>query len=203
MPWSADFIKGKGEGQIFLLHGAPGVGKTCTAECVAELTQRPLLSITCGDMGTTPEEVEENLDEFLQLGELWGAILLLDEADIYLEQRDSENLPRNALVSVFLRALEYYKGILFLTTNRVGTFDDAFISRIHVALHYRDLTDADREKIWNNNFERLENEKRPKRIKIPISTKEYATESKEMMEIKWNGREIRNGMFCTLYPSRL
>jgi hypothetical protein len=193
MPWSADFIKGKGEGQIFLLHGAPGVGKTCTAECVAELTQRPLLSITCGDMGTTPEEVEENLDEFLQLGELWGAVLLLDEADIYLEQRDSENLPRNALVSVFLRALEYYKGILFLTTNRVGTFDDAFISRIHVALHYKDLTDSDREKIWNNNFERLENEKRPKRVKIPISTKEYATESRDMMEIKWNGREIRNG----------
>jgi hypothetical protein len=31
VPWSADIVKGKGEGQIFLLHGAPGVGKTCTA----------------------------------------------------------------------------------------------------------------------------------------------------------------------------
>jgi hypothetical protein len=30
-PWSADFIQGKGQGQIILLHGKPGVGKTCTA----------------------------------------------------------------------------------------------------------------------------------------------------------------------------
>jgi SpoVK/Ycf46/Vps4 family AAA+-type ATPase len=120
MPWSADFIKGKGEGQIFLLHGAPGVGKTCTAECVAELTQRPLLSITCGDMGTTPEEVEENLDEFLQLGELWGAILLLDEADIYLEQRDSENLSRNALVWKNIFPFIYTLFIFILINNLIG-----------------------------------------------------------------------------------
>ena len=39
-PWSADFIQSKGEGQIFLLHGPPGVGKTNTAECIAELTSR-------------------------------------------------------------------------------------------------------------------------------------------------------------------
>lgn len=31
----------------------------------------------------------------------------------------------NALVSVFLRVLEYYDGILILTSNRVGTFDEA------------------------------------------------------------------------------
>lgn len=31
LPWSADFVKGKGAGLIFLLHGKPGVGKTCTA----------------------------------------------------------------------------------------------------------------------------------------------------------------------------
>lgn len=29
--WSADFVRGKGNGLIFLLHGKPGVGKTCTA----------------------------------------------------------------------------------------------------------------------------------------------------------------------------
>ena len=34
-PWSADFIQGKGQGQIILLHGKPGVGKTCTAGEVA------------------------------------------------------------------------------------------------------------------------------------------------------------------------
>jgi SpoVK/Ycf46/Vps4 family AAA+-type ATPase len=147
-------------------------------------------------MGVTPPEVEQNLGQFLKLGELWGAIVLLDEADIYLEQRDTENLQRNALVSVFLRALEYYKGILFLTTNRVGSFDEAFISRIHVPLYYKDLTDDDRRQIWENSFERLEGDKtRLKPIEIPNSTSSFAAEG---IDVKWNGREIRNGAFSSI-----
>ena len=49
-----------------------------------------------------------------------GIVVLLDEADVFLEERDVKDLNRNALVSVFLRALEYYDGILILTSNRVG-----------------------------------------------------------------------------------
>ncbi|KAK3320597.1 hypothetical protein B0T19DRAFT_444430 [Cercophora scortea] len=41
--WAADFVKGKGSGLIFLLHGKPGVGKTCTAECISAFTKRPLM----------------------------------------------------------------------------------------------------------------------------------------------------------------
>ena len=78
---SADFVANKGEGQIFLLHGKPGVGKTTTAECVAELTRRPLLSLTCGDLGTEPLKVEETLMKWLKLATSWEAILVLDEAD--------------------------------------------------------------------------------------------------------------------------
>lgn len=117
-PFSADFIQNKGEGQIFLLHGKPGVGKTTTAECVAELTKRPLISLTCGDLGILPEDVETNLEKWLHMATIWDAILLLDEADVYLESRIKQDLQRNSLVSIFLRALEYYEGLLFLTTNR-------------------------------------------------------------------------------------
>ncbi|RYC56990.1 hypothetical protein CHU98_g9218, partial [Xylaria longipes] len=153
--WPSDFVKNKGQGRVFLLHGSPGVGKTCTAECVAELTHRPLLSLTSGDLSTDAEEVEQSLEYFLSLGERFGAIVLLDEADVYLESRRNRDIERNGLVSVFLRALEYYRGVLFLTTNRVQTFDAAFTSRIHVALHYGPLTNTDRERIWSNGFERL------------------------------------------------
>ena len=120
-PWPSDFVKNKGEGRIFLLHGSPGVGKTCTAECVAELTHRPLLSLTSGDISTSgsTSSVERNLGFFLRLGERYGALVLLDEADVYLEERRARDLYRNGLVSIFLRALEYYRGVLFLTTNRV------------------------------------------------------------------------------------
>ena len=95
----ADLIKGKGEGKIFLLHGPPGTGKTLSAEVVAELTQRPLLSLTCGDLGTTAAEVEKNLTKFMSFGELWGAVVLLDEADIYLQARNLNEVERNSLVS--------------------------------------------------------------------------------------------------------
>jgi hypothetical protein len=68
-------------------------------ECVADLIKRPLLPLTCGDMGVTASEVESNFNLFFELGERWGAVVLMDEADIYLEQRTSENLERNSLVS--------------------------------------------------------------------------------------------------------
>lgn len=197
-PWPNDFVRNKGEGRIFLLHGSPGVGKTCTAECVAELTRRPLLSITSGDL---IPNVERNLAYFLTLGERYGALVLLDEADVYLEARRTRDLKRNALVSVFLRALEYYRGVLFLTTNRVASFDPAFTSRIHVALHYRRLSNTDRARIWANNFDRLERDSVGKVFVCP-SAREYVFERDaeedgeggEVGELRWNGREIRNAL---------
>lgn len=63
-------------------------------------------------------------------GKIWGCVVLLNEADAFLEQRRLTDLEWNALASVFLRVLEYYEGILILTSNRVGTFDEAFRSRI-------------------------------------------------------------------------
>ena len=78
----------------------------------------------------------------------WKAILLIDEADIFMAQRSSEHLQLNALVSVFLRQLEQYDGILFLTTNRLQTFDGAILSRIHTSLKYSELKKEDRKAVW-------------------------------------------------------
>ncbi|KAK7738002.1 hypothetical protein SLS63_002335 [Diaporthe eres] len=197
-PWPNDFVRNKGEGRIFLLHGSPGVGKTCTAECVAELTRRPLLSLTSGDISTSMStwHVEHNLRYFLTLGERYGALVLLDEADVYLEERRSRDLHRNGLVSIFLRALEYYRGVLFLTTNRVESFDPAFTSRIHVALHYQRLGDADRARIWANNFDRLERDSAGK-VYVTPSARELVFDRRNNAEVnarRWNGREIRNAL---------
>ena len=119
----ADLIKGKGEGKIFLLHGPPGTGKTLSAEVVAELTQRPLLSLTCGDLGTTAVEVEKNLTKYMGYGELWGAVVLLDEADIYLQARNLSEVERNSLVSGNWSSISDKLLILiyfsFLTSSRV------------------------------------------------------------------------------------
>jgi ABC-type multidrug transport system ATPase subunit len=83
-----DLVRNKGQGLIILLHGPPGSGKTSTAETIAEYTRRPLYSITCGDIGIEPFEVEKNLLEHTRRADKWGCVLLLDEADVFLVQRD-------------------------------------------------------------------------------------------------------------------
>lgn len=107
-----DLVREKGKGVIVLLHGVPGVGKTATAECVAASQNKPLLPVTCGDLGLKPKEVEATLQTSFQLAQAWDCIMLLDEADIFLAQRTNKDIERNALVSVFLRVLEYYEGVL-------------------------------------------------------------------------------------------
>lgn len=62
---TADVIAGKGEGSIFLLHGPPGVGKTLTAEAIAELLHKPLYTVSMGELGTNPESLESNLQDIL------------------------------------------------------------------------------------------------------------------------------------------
>lgn len=149
----SDLISGKGGGIIFLLHGPPGVGKTLSAEAVADLLERPLYTVSVGELGTDTSELEANLRQVLEVATLWNAVLLLDEADIFLEKRSSNDIERNAMVGIFLRMLEYYQGVLFLTTNRVRDFDPAFNSRISIALHYPDLNQPVRLQIWKNLLE--------------------------------------------------
>ncbi|KAJ3170410.1 hypothetical protein HDU87_008804 [Geranomyces variabilis] len=148
-----DNVAGKSGGSVFLLHGPPGVGKTLTAEAIAELLHRPLHFVTMGELGTNPEEMEKRLGEVLDLCAGWDALVIIDEADVFLEKRTSASgadVARNAIVCVMLRLIEYHHGIPFLTTNRVSSFDPAFESRVTVALKYDELTAAAREKVWRN-----------------------------------------------------
>ncbi|KAI9665897.1 MAG: hypothetical protein M1821_003832 [Bathelium mastoideum] len=183
-----DIIPGKGNGLIMLFHGSPGTGKTLTAESVAEIAEMPLYPITCGDIGTEPEKVEQYLQLVFALGKRWNCVLLLDEADVFLEERTLTDLQRNSLVSIFLRMLEYYEGILILTSNRVGTFDEAFRSRIHIALHYEDLKPRARRQVWSNLLARLE------RTEEGENMDEIRDRLDELANHKLNGREIRNAL---------
>ena len=123
-----DVVQGKGLGLIGLLSGNPGCGKTLTAEAVAEVAKKPLYAVSAGELGTEVEKVDKQLNLILELSHQWSAVLLLDEADVFLQERDTKDVTRNALVSIFLRQLEYFQGILILTTNRIGNCDSAFES---------------------------------------------------------------------------
>ncbi|ESU07861.1 hypothetical protein FGSG_02425 [Fusarium graminearum PH-1] len=105
-------------------------------------------------------------------------------------RRQVTDLKRNSLVAVFLRCIEYYRGILFLTTNRVGQFDDAFISRIHVIIHYEKLSPEGQKKVWEQFFDKLDYDRED--FKVTRRAKDYILEEGAISEMEWNGREIRN-----------
>ncbi|KAF5640605.1 TOB3 (member of AAA-ATPase family) [Fusarium sp. NRRL 52700] len=176
-----DVIKGKGRGIIMLLSGEPGTGKTLTAESVAEIMQRPLYNMSAAELGDVAQEVEQKLDCALELSTRWGAVLLLDECDVFLECRTTSDIRRNKLVSIFLRLLEYFEGVMFLTTNRVSAFDPAFESRIHLTIQYPNLDHTSRLHIWKT-FVNIGNDE------SSLSEDELD----ELAGVELNGRQIKN-----------
>lgn len=178
-----DIIDNKGGGSIFLLAGKPGLGKTLSAETVAETLKRPLYMIGVGELGTDPTELENSLVNVLNTAAAWNAVLLLDECDIFMEARQNMDVHRNAMVGVFLRLLEYYPGIMFLTTNRVANIDEAFFSRISLAIQFPDLDVAKRYSIWQNIISLYGNS---------INIKDIDIDALSRIDI--NGRQIKNSV---------
>ncbi|KAK7420310.1 hypothetical protein QQZ08_010443 [Neonectria magnoliae] len=176
-----DIIDGKGQGLLILLHGGPGTGKTLTAESIAEVQERPLYRVTCGDIGIEPKDVEQYLGDVLEIGKSWGCVVLLDEADVFLEERSFTDQKRNAVISIFLRILEYYDGILILTTNRVGSFDEAFNPSLPP-------TQRGGLKIWQNFMKMLP------RSGQRIDMEDLQMNLHKLALVEINGRQIRNAV---------
>ncbi|OAA78729.1 ATPase, AAA-type, core [Akanthomyces lecanii RCEF 1005] len=183
-----DVVKGKGRGIIMLLSGGPGIGKTLTAEVVAEQMRVPLYTMSAGDLGSSSDDVDENLSKLMSMVSNWNAVLLLDECDVFLEERTAADLERNRIVSIFLRTLEYYEGILFLTTNRIANMDAAFQSRIHLTLEYPNLDAMARHAIWTTFLDRATGDDGSG--KGDIDENALST----LSAIDLNGRQIKNIM---------
>jgi hypothetical protein len=174
-----DIISGKSGGCIMLLHGPPGTGKTLTCEAVAELLHRPLYSITVGELGTTVDSLEHKLQQILEIATSWNSVILIDEADIFLEKRTDNDIQRNAMVGIFLRLLERHQGVMFLTTNRASSLDEAFRSRISIIIPYKELDNMSRILIWDNLLKASNTILKPDEIV-------------QLSQYKINGRQIKN-----------
>ena len=144
----SDVISSKAGGFIIILYGKPGTGKTLTAEAAAEKRKCPLMIVSAAELGYQADQIESKFRNILYVCRAWNAILLIDEAEVYLEARSLGNLQRNAMVSIFLRLLEYHQLIIFLTTNHISRLDTAIKSRVAVAIKYPDLDRKAREEIW-------------------------------------------------------
>lgn len=108
---------------------------------------------------------------------------------------------RAKLSVVFLRVLEYFSGVIILTTNRVGAFDEAFRSRIHVSLYYPKLDKPTTIQIWERSLSRL----RKSSLKLDFSEDEilkfaesHWLENEKKPSRLWNGRQIKNAFQTAL-----
>jgi DNA replication protein DnaC len=149
-----DVVSGKGGGCLLILYGPPGTGKTLTAEAIADELRRPLMVVSAGELGNSAPDIEQNFTSVLNTARLWNAIMLLDEADVFLDSRSRNDHYHNAIVGTFLRLLEYHHQVIFLTTNRIATLDDAVRSRVSVAIEYPDLNRQTRKDVWRKVLEK-------------------------------------------------
>lgn len=141
--------------------------------------------VSVGELGIRPEQLEMNLKRILDIAYTWRAVLLIDEADVFLAQREDNDIGRSALVSIFLRLLEYFEGILFLTTNRGASFDEAFISRVHISIRYDKLEVKTKKAIWKLFIDRV---RLLPDAKVAEMTEENWT---KLANYELNGREVR------------
>ncbi|KAK3390060.1 hypothetical protein B0H63DRAFT_464718 [Podospora didyma] len=186
--YGGDLIAGKGEGLVVLLYGSPGVGKTLTAESVAETVKKPLVALSIGDLAMDEYRLQGRLESEFKRAMSWDAILLLDEADVVLEARSFEDIRRNGIVSVFLRQLEYYRGVLFMTSNRINTMDVAFQSRIQIGIEFKDLDKNVRAQIWTKLLDLSDRSG----AVGPGALREMRAEVHRLADWNLNGRQIRN-----------
>jgi hypothetical protein len=142
-----DIVAGKSGGTTVLCAGPPGVGKTLTAEVYSEIVRRPLYRVHSGQLGLNVAAMETSLKEALLRAQRWGAVMLIDEADVYIKRRQ-DDMTMNAVVGVFLRVLEYFNGLLFLTTNRIDDIDEAIVSRCIALIRFHAPDNAARHRIW-------------------------------------------------------
>ena len=142
-----DIVAGKSGGTTVLCAGPAGVGKTLTAEVYSEIIRRPLYRVHSGQLGLNVAAMETALKEVLTRAQRWGAVMLIDEADVYIKRRD-DDMTMNAVVGVFLRVLEYFNGLLFLTTNRVDDIDEAIVSRCIAMIKFYPPDAEARARIW-------------------------------------------------------
>ncbi|KAF8828469.1 hypothetical protein HHX47_DHR3000174 [Lentinula edodes] len=133
------------------------------AQTIASAARKPLFSIGVADVGTSAGLVESNLETIFDLATTWKAVLLM--------------------------VLEYYQGILILTTNQISQFDVAVQSRIHIAIRYEGLDKKQTVSIFKGFLEQY---KARGLVQQNIFKKIMDWVERDLSKRKFDGRQIRN-----------
>ncbi|KAI1778048.1 P-loop containing nucleoside triphosphate hydrolase protein [Hypoxylon cercidicola] len=184
-----EFIEGKGNSLLVLLTGESGTGKTLMAESIADHLKKPLVRFTPAD-DTMTVMVEQagrggslhagysGLSDAIQVAADWGAVMLYDDA----------NFENESFLYTFLRQVEYFKGVVFFTSNSELFKHPAVLSRAQIHLRFKPLTPEMRKQIWSNFNQRLPED--IERLTPPALEK--------LSTWQMNGRQIKNAMNMTV-----
>ena len=175
-----DLLDRRHGGMVICAAGPTGTGKTLTAELYAEQKHRIIYTLELSELGIDPGKVENNLAIVFRRVEAWNAVLLLDEGDVLMARR-GDNLQKNAIVAVFLRLLDYYRGVMFITSNRPQDFDEAFAGRITLTLWYPELNEERREMVWRKML-----------AAAGVELLDGDDGFRKLAALRINGRQIRN-----------
>ncbi|KAH8929955.1 P-loop containing nucleoside triphosphate hydrolase protein [Atractiella rhizophila] len=137
-PWS------RFSGARILLHGPPGTGKTLTAYAISESLQVPLQRIKLSSIRSTSQNLS-SVRYIIKLANIWSSVLLLDGADVVLEAPAANDSSHHTNLLTLLNILDNFKGVVFLISNRIQSYDPRLISRLSLAIKYNSLSRQARE----------------------------------------------------------
>jgi SpoVK/Ycf46/Vps4 family AAA+-type ATPase len=149
VPRIVDALKARGHGTL-CFYGAPGTGKTALAEHIARSLDKPLLAKQASDlMSKFVGETEQNMAAMFREAEAEKAVLLLDEADSFLQdRRGAQRTYEVTEVNEMLQGMERFAGIFICTTNLMDRIDQAALRRFAFKIRFKPLTAAQREKMF-------------------------------------------------------
>ncbi|WP_291138445.1 AAA family ATPase [Hydrogenophaga sp.] len=149
VPRIIEALKARGHGCL-CFHGAPGTGKTALAEHLAQQLGRPLMIRRASDLVSKfVGETEQHMAAMFRDAEAESAVLLLDEADSFLQdRRGAQRTYEVTEVNEMLQGMERYAGIFICTTNLMDSIDQAALRRFTFKIHFKPLTRAQRETMF-------------------------------------------------------
>ncbi|MDB5850769.1 MAG: ATPase, partial [Rhodoferax sp.] len=149
VPRIVQALKARGHGTL-CFYGAPGTGKTALAEHIAKSLEKPLLIKQASDlMSKFVGETEQNMAAMFKEAEAEQAVLLLDEADSFLQdRRGAQRTYEVTEVNEMLQGMERYRGIFVCTTNLLDRIDQAALRRFTFKIKFNPLTRAQRETMF-------------------------------------------------------